>query len=243
MKRTITLCTLIVFASLGTAGTASANSKLYLDLFEDGIFTVQIDGIRYQNVTSGIDVNGLFPGTHKIRIVEVFRGRRHRNNSRSTLYNGTINIPFRSEVFARLTPNLRLRITEVRRIQPPRRNRNQRYRNSGNRGYNKDHRRNNRRYREFEPMFDAFSAAKLDMHNATWDKDKLKIAKAFAIDGLTSSELASLMGLLTFERSKIELAKFGHGFVLDKQNFNLVHQAFTYDNSINDLNRFIRRKH
>ncbi len=251
MKRTITLCTLIVFASLASSTVASASSKLHLDLFNDGQFVVHIDGMRYDQVRNGLDVSGLFPGTHHIKIVEVFRGRGHHHRDRSVLYNGSINIPFRSAVFARLTPNLQLRITEIQPLTYNRRTPSPRYRGSdhhrrgsgysgnGNRNYNRG---SSRRYREHQPMFDAFSFAKSEMQSATWDKDKLQIAKSFVKGGVTASELSSMMSLLTFEKSKVELAKFGYSELLDPQNINLVHDAFTYDSSVRELNKFIRNR-
>jgi len=47
------------------------------------------------------------------------------------------------------------------------------------------------------------------------------------------------MNMLTFESSKLELAKAGYAFVTDRQNFYLVNNSFTFDSSISELEHFI----
>ena len=49
------------------------------------------------------------------------------------------------------------------------------------------------------------------------------------------------MGLLSFESNKLELAKFAYRFVADKQKFFLVNDSFTFESSIGELDRFVRR--
>ncbi|MBI1305275.1 MAG: DUF4476 domain-containing protein [Bacteroidetes bacterium] len=226
MKRTITLLTLIVLSALITPGFAVSTSKLHLDLFNDGTFEVHIDGQRYLNVVNGIDVANINAGTHSVKIIEVFRGRAHRGNGRSVLYNGSINIPFRSAVFARLTPNFQLRITEIRNIPPPPAPRARQY----------NDRRNGPTYngrRRFEDV-------KAEMKRASFDDDKLRIARQYVSEGgCTSSEVASMMNEMSFDKNRLELAKYAYDYTDDPQNYNLVDEAFDFDSSVRDLNKHI----
>jgi hypothetical protein len=80
------------------------------------------------------------------------------------------------------------------------------------------------------------------MQQAITDQSKLAIAKNFVRGGVSSSELASLMNLLAFEKNRLALAKFGYAFTSDKHNFHVVNRAFMFDSSVRELNRFIRNR-
>ncbi len=243
MKTTFTLFILMAISLFSNSASAAIGSKLHLNLFNDGNFIVVVDGIRYTDVRGNLDVYHLRAGTHRVRIVEVFgrQGRgNHRNHGREVLYNGTINIPFRSAVFARLTDNLRLRVTDVRRISPPARKRHYRNHHPQRRRYDVQPRRRGHN----GGYHNAFATTKMQMRSATFDKDKLAIAKQFARSSRpTSGEIGSLMRLMTFDRSRLQLAKFAYPFVVDKQNFQGVSQNFTFDSSVRQLNRFVAQQH
>ncbi len=57
---------------------------------------------------------------------------------------------------------------------------------------------------------------------------------------VTSRQVYQLMQLMTFESSKLELAKFAFNRVVDKERFFIVNDAFGFESSISDLNLFIR---
>lgn len=240
MKTTFTLISLLIMGLWQSDANAAIGSKLHLNLFNDGNFVVVIDGVRYTNVTGHLDVHNLRAGTHQIRITEIYgrRGRGHgRGNARGrdVLYSGSINIPFRSAVFAHLTQNMALRISEVRSLggtvqQGPRRGGNYGY---GNRGRGNGYGRG----------ANALATTKMQMRAASFDRDRLSIAKRFASTGRPgSTEIAQLMNMLSFDRSKLELAKYAYPFVVDKQNFRrTVSRSFTFDSSVRELDRFIAR--
>jgi len=47
------------------------------------------------------------------------------------------------------------------------------------------------------------------------------------------------MNLLAFDRTKLELAKFSYGFVIDQHNFRQVRRSLTFDDTVRQLDRFI----
>ena len=55
-----------------------------------------------------------------------------------------------------------------------------------------------------------------------------------------SRQVSELMQLMTFESSMLELAKNAYMHTLDKQNYYLANDAFNFESSIEDLNRFIQ---
>jgi hypothetical protein len=78
--------------------------------------------------------------------------------------------------------------------------------------------------------------------NRTFESDKLLVAKQ-AIGGklLSADQVRRIMGLFTFESSKLEFAKWAYRNTWDPQNYYVVNDAFTFSSSIRDLDEFIRR--
>ncbi len=86
-----------------------------------------------------------------------------------------------------------------------------------------------------------FVALKDAVARASFDSDKLLIANQYIkSNSISASEVASVMGLLTYESNKLEFAKNAYSACYDKQNYFLVNQAFTYSSSIRQLNAFIK---
>ena len=231
MKTTFTLISLLVAGLFGSKANAAVHSRLHLNLFNDGQFVVMVDGIRYTNVSGHVNINNLRAGTHQVKIVEVFGQGRGRGMGREVLYNGSINIPFSSAVFARLTNNLSLRVTEIQRLQAPN------PRNSYHQRYD------NRQYRAPSPPargMDAFVVTKRQMTRTAFDNNRLEIAKQFVRQSNpTSQEVAQLMQLLSFDNSKLNLAKYAYRFTVDKRNYHLVESSLLFDDSVRKLRRFI----
>lgn len=69
-----------------------------------------------------------------------------------------------------------------------------------------------------------------------FDRDKLIVARQ-AVDGrwITSSMVRRIMPLFSFESNKLEFAKYAYGNVIDRQNYYMVNDAFTFSSSIREL--------
>jgi len=254
MKRKITLLSIIVLAALSSFAYRG-ESRLHLNLFNDGQFTVVVDGQRYTNVQGQLVVSGLNPGTHRIRVVEHFFGRRGHHQERSVLYVGSVNVPFRSIVYAQMTNHNRLRIQEIRKLPVPRANRGRYYRDyRGNRGYGYDRDYQNRGNRDGyrgrrggEPVnrharsnVNAFGDLKFTLKQTAFDKDRLRIAKQFASSNrMNSAEVAQVMEMFSFESNRLNFAKFAWHHVVDPQNYFNVNRAFSFSKSVRELDRYI----
>jgi hypothetical protein len=87
---------------------------------------------------------------------------------------------------------------------------------------------------------DAFQSLKHAVINRSFDSTKRELlADALRHNQFTSEQLYQLLNLLDFESSKVEIAKLGYSSVIDKQNFYRVYDAFTFDSSISELQRYI----
>lgn len=86
---------------------------------------------------------------------------------------------------------------------------------------------------EFNEYLDA-------IRNKTFEDSKLTTAKA-PLSGtqITARQVAQVMGLFTFEDSRLEFAIFAHPRCLDPQNYYLVYDAFEFELSIDDLQEAI----
>jgi len=87
---------------------------------------------------------------------------------------------------------------------------------------------------------DAFYSLKQAVINRHFDSTKRELlAGALKNNPITAAQLYELLNLLDFESSKVEIAKIGYANVVDKENFFKVYDAFTFDSSISELQRFI----
>lgn len=91
------------------------------------------------------------------------------------------------------------------------------------------------------PMSDAdFNSAKQSISSKTFEEDKTKIARQiFNTNCMTSAQVKQVMGLFTYENSKLEFAKYAYGRTFDIGNYYKVNDAFTYSSSIDELDEFI----
>lgn len=251
-----------------TIGTSSADhryngSVLNLQLIGRGDFTVFMDGMVYPTQGSQLQIAGLPPGNHQLRVVENLRNNGYHGNyslTKRVLFNGYVQVPAASAVFARMLPNGRLLID---RIDPFNQGYNRGYNNGYNYGgsctnrgggsdwydddddyggnrrgnYNNNLRGNN--YGNY-PQGN-FMALRDAVSRASFDSDKLTIAGQYIrMNRISAAEVADVMRMLTYESSKLEFAKNAYAACYDKENYFLVNQAFTFSSSIRELNAFIR---
>lgn len=85
-----------------------------------------------------------------------------------------------------------------------------------------------------------FSALMNSVAAQGFDSNRLAIAmQGVRHNGATTAQVAELMGLLSFESRRLELAKFAYAFVADPQNYFMVNDRFSFSSSVRELNRHI----
>jgi hypothetical protein len=86
-----------------------------------------------------------------------------------------------------------------------------------------------------------FEAAKNTIKSKNFDESRLTIAKQIiGSNCLLCSQIKELMLLLSFESSRLELAKFAWHHTLDKGNYFMLNDAFTFESSITELNNYTK---
>lgn len=242
MRRKITFLMIIALSAMSAiAHSGRGASKLNLLLFDDGNFTVVLDGIRYPNVNGNFRAPQLFAGTHRIKIVENFFGRNGRRTGRTVLYAGPLHVPYNSRVTVKLTPNGRLKTVNVVRLQHNHRrgyHPRQGYRGSNNRGYDN---RGGRGYGQGQRQM-YFNEVKRSMRQTNFDRDRLAIARdAVRNQNMSAHQVAQLMALLNFESNRLQLAKFAYRFGPHNPNYlHVVSRQLDFHSSRRELARFIR---
>ena len=88
-----------------------------------------------------------------------------------------------------------------------------------------------------------FSSAVNSVENKDFEDTKKTMAKQI-IDGncFYASQIKELLSVFDFEDSKLTIAKYAYDKTLDKNNYYQVNDAFQFDASITDLNKYIAKK-
>jgi hypothetical protein len=86
-----------------------------------------------------------------------------------------------------------------------------------------------------------FEMLKQTIRNQSFDSSRLSVTKqASTMNYLTSRQVFELTELLTFESSKLEFAKHAYNRTVDRNNYYVVNNAFTFSSSVDELTRYIQ---
>lgn len=88
----------------------------------------------------------------------------------------------------------------------------------------------------------AFQGALQVIESQTFDSDQIRVAKQIIRTNSPSAhQIAQIMELMSFESSRLKIAKFGYRFVPDPENYFVVNDVFWFSSSIRELDRFINQ--
>ncbi|MDA9328775.1 DUF4476 domain-containing protein [Flavobacteriales bacterium] len=74
------------------------------------------------------------------------------------------------------------------------------------------------------------------------DAKKTDIEELFSSKCLTTNQISKLLKVLSFEEDKLDLAKKAYGNVADPENFKSINSIFDFDDSKNELQKFVEGK-
>ncbi|MGF1564033.1 MAG: DUF4476 domain-containing protein [Flavobacteriales bacterium] len=78
------------------------------------------------------------------------------------------------------------------------------------------------------------------IESSSFEDSKMTVAKqATRSKCMTAAQIKQIMGLFTFEESKLDYAKFAYDYCYDVDNYYILNDAFTFSSSIDELNDFI----
>ncbi|MEI6898588.1 MAG: DUF4476 domain-containing protein, partial [Bacteroidota bacterium] len=86
-----------------------------------------------------------------------------------------------------------------------------------------------------------FADVKRSIESKSFEDSKLTIAKEVtSANCLFAREVKEIMLLFSFEATRLTFAKFPYKYTFDKGNYYKVNDAFEFESSIDDLNRFTK---
>ncbi len=221
-KFTLILGLILFFVS---ASTFARSSKLRVSTWDNSAIKVIIDNRISNGFTTLFRMDHLRAGTHRIKIIK--RAKRGYNMPSITrvIYNGHINIPQSSKVVVNVNRYNQLSIQIIEEYYNE-------YVSPQYGNYNGNS--------SCASGIANFQYLKHSLRNASFDSDKLRIAKqAIRHNSISSRQVYEIMQLLDFETSKLKLAKFAYRYTYDRENFYQVNNAFDFSSSIDRLDRFI----
>ena len=248
MKRSILIILGVLLTVSSYSYPNSGRSVLELSLWNNERFSVVIDNQIYSEDLRIYRIDNLIPGNHFIKVTK--KEQKPNGFISHVIYRGNIFIKAGSVISARITHNKGLDILSIRPILPVNGNSGV---NSHNGNHNGSHginsnghtginsHGNNSGETYISAISDySFSLLKQTIRNTAFDSNRLGIAKsAIRENYLYSSQVLELMELMTFESNRLDLAKFAYLYTLDKGNYFVVHNAFSFGSSITALNHYI----
>jgi uncharacterized protein DUF4476 len=227
MKKTL----LIVLFSALALNIKADNSELVLRIYNQSSFIASLDRVTYHSPRNVLTFRNIGPGPHYLRAEKIRMNRYGIITYRETVFDGMIEIPSNSKVKAVIT---RFNIFKIRKVFPlvpvvPPMVVYNPYMQSGGMG-------------PFVLSDVDFQMLVHTIEESPFDKTRLNIAM-YAVQNsyVTTSQVVTLMGLMTFESTKLTLAKEAYLMTVDKHRYFAVHNQFTFQSSIRNLNQFIGR--
>jgi len=251
MKTIFTLfASLLLSISLLAAGP-KPKSMLTVKSNDYGDVKVVLDGKRFESSTNAITIQDLNPGYHTIKVYHqknsgyfnIF-GRRY-----EVVYNTAMNI--KAGTFIQITVDRFGKTTMVESKMG-----NGRF--DRGRGFDRDDRSD--RDRDFDFDHDGqwgdydnnagygkgmndreFSQVLREISKEWLETNKMKSAtQIVTTNSLTSAQVKQLVLLFNFESNKLELAKQAYANTVDKNNYSMINDVFSFNGSKDELARYIR---
>jgi hypothetical protein len=251
------LISAIVIGITMLGAKANHMSALNLKMFDNGMFAVVLDEQPSCQQSNFFSVSGIEPGYHKLKVIRYFATPYGFSMMQKVVYKGWINVPAKSVMYARINCHSQF---DVIKIEP-----NFCHPHGGGHGNNdweedeygsSEYGYNNEEHHgngwapapPAPPMpmcmtYESFMQLKNSIASRSFEDSRMEVARqALSGNYFTSTQIATLTHLFTFESNRLEFAKAAYGKTIDRQNYFLVNDAFAFENSISALNEYIAMK-
>lgn len=236
MKKALLIIALL-FAS-ARIYASHAGSELHIRMFDNSWFTVAIDHQRFNEPVTRFHLNRVAPGTRYITITKVSPRNGHGGYGsirHLVVFSGYVDIPAASDVRAMVDRANRFRINRVEPlfasapVQPyPVCNTPPAVATCAPASYHMD---------DY-----AFSGLVGTIRNMDFESSRMAVVRnAIATNHFSARQVADLMRLMTFDSSRLEVAKWAYAKTIDRENYWVVYDLFTFESSIVELNQYINR--
>jgi len=258
MKTIFTLFASLLLSISLFAADAKPKSMLTVKSLDRGDIRVVVDGRRFEPGTSTLVLNGVEAGYHTIKVYReranglfsiLILGRKY-----EMVYNTSVLVKPRTKMSIVIDRLGRTTISEAKILGTVNRRDNDWGHQRDNRDFdkNKDHEYDYDRDGKFGDYDTNYGYGKgmndrefnqvLQAISKEWlETNKLKSAtQIVTTNSLTSAQVKQLVLLFGFESNKLELAKKAYPTTVDKKNYSMIYDVFSFNGSKEDLARFIR---
>ena len=225
MKKLLNLIIVsLLFFSVANAQRHSSSSALTIRMWDRAFMNVTIQERGYEAPRGVFEKHSIRPGEHHITIA-----RRVGNHGMlRIIYRGYIHIPRNTHVIAKVNRNNQLVVLEKRYI-------GQGYSYNERKHYQPNQNRRSHHYNMIN-----ISAVTGSMNRASFESDKLIIAKqALRGKNIYAEGVERIMRHFSFESARIEFAQFAYQHCIDPENYYRVNDAFSFSSSIRKLDEYI----
>ncbi len=247
------LLTILILALTLTSAQAKHHSALKLKMFDNGVFSVVLDETPSCQPSGFFSDNSVQPGYHKLKVIRYTRNPFSPYPVKQVVYKGWISIPPRSVVFASINCHNQFEIEKIIPRHPS--HKGGAHGNGWGEGgceYGNDCGDEQGEWGSVSPPVcpmpvciehAAFLQLKKMMSASDFDNSRFVIAQqALSYNYFTAAQVADLSRMFSFESSRLEFAKLAFGKTIDKQNYFMVSEAFTFPSSVGELNEYIAKR-
>ncbi len=234
MKKIFTFFTALCFSVI-----LFGQSKLSITNSGNADIRVMIDGRKYPAGNNVIMINNLQSGNHSVKI---FRATSDRNRSQGNTRNSSYQLVYSNNLFVKQQYHVDISINRFGKAFVDEQlisswnnedddwavdNDDQYYDNVSKRQMNNAD----------------FQKLKQTLQGESYDNTKLKIAKQFiAANYFNAAQIKELANIFSYENSKLDIAKFAYDYTVDKGNYFMVNDVFSYSSSKEALMEYIGAK-
>ncbi len=226
MKQIFTTLLAII---ISVSAMAQNSGRLSVNSSHSNSLVVVIDNRSYQlNSNRDILLNDIPAGNHQIKIVKQMRGSWRRNT-----------IIYESNLFIRRGMHVDIMINRFGRVFIDEQLISEQY-NDNNTYDNWNNQNNNPLSQAMNPT--SFDQLKQIVSNERYENTRLTIAKqAISVNMFSAQQAKELISVFTYETNKLDIAKTMYPRTIDKNNYMIVYDVFSYSNSKDELARFIQQ--
>lgn len=222
----------LLFCSFYAAGQIGF-SELNLSVFDNSPIFVTIDNLEYNTPSNYISLKNLLPGNHYLKVIRQNPLFESFNSPRGLCFNGMITIPNGSRIYAYINKNEQLIVSNIEpfsqslslnaQLSPPPQFYNSILKKSPNFLIEQEYKLFKEQLVDKSLMSQRLALVK---HSITFNK-------------LYAWQIVELLSFLSFESEKIDLAKFAYYYVIDKENYTNVYDAFSFKSSSDEVRKFV----
>ncbi len=245
MKRIFTLMMVFIlsnslFAQPGESSRRyNYQSRISISTTSNSQVWVLIDGKSYNSRNNGNDilVNDIRPGYHTVKVYQQrsdkYNNGRWPNNNRKLIYESGIHVK----------PNYHLDITINRfgKVFTDERQMNSSYYSDfDDDGYGGNGWGNNENY--MQPMNNQSFAQFIQViKNERFDNTRLTLAKqTITVNNFSANQVREIVQQFGFDDSRLDIAKFSYKNTIDKNNYFVLNDVFSFSSSKEELARYIQ---